>query len=151
MPEESKHMACVKLGEDIESEVVEVENEHPVNTIPEQISALEKRQEELTLMMDNIFFVIKSMRDTAYRERDKVASAAMENMDAPAIPEGTVLNCSTKGLSYFLQVRDGAFFVGTTRYESLSAAAQGVSGVRRSGWSFWKLPDGRTIKEVFRK
>jgi len=50
----------------------------------------------------------------------------------------------------FLEVEEGGYLVGTTPYESLSAAAEAVSGVRRSGWAFWKLNDGTTLKEAFK-
>lgn len=44
----------------------------------------------------------------------------------------------------------GEYGVGNTKYSSLSSAAEAVSGVRRSGWSFWLLGDGRTLKEVYK-
>ena len=57
----------------------------------------------------------------------------------------------SRGVPYVLLVRPDAYYVGTTPYATLSAAAKAVSGVRRSGWTFWKLPDGRTVKEAFNK
>jgi hypothetical protein len=41
--------------------------------------------------------------------------------------------------------------IGNFKYGSLSAAAQAVSGVRRSGWVFWKVPTGETLKELYKK
>jgi hypothetical protein len=50
-----------------------------------------------------------------------------------------------------MTVKADNYQVGLNNYLSVSAAAEAVSGVRRSGWAFWKLPDGRTLKEVFKK
>ncbi|RLI56702.1 MAG: hypothetical protein DRO87_07760, partial [Candidatus Thorarchaeota archaeon] len=55
------------------------------------------------------------------------------------------------GQMYILRPTPEGFRVGDQIYKSLSAAAEAVSGVRRSGWTFWKLPDGRTAKEAFGK
>jgi hypothetical protein len=67
------------------------------------------------------------------------------------IPEGTELHGKTKGVNFYCVVRNGGFYVGTTKYDSLSAAAQGVNGgTRVSGLIFWKLPDERTVKEAYK-
>ncbi len=72
--------------------------------------------------------------------------------------DGIPLNSSFLGYTskspypYILTVgSDGIYRVGTKEFASLSAAAEFVSGVRRSGWTFWKLVDGRTLKEVYKK
>lgn len=157
MPKEIKTadkelVKCVALGEDVEGDIVEVVDMPPAHTNEEKIAALETRQMELTQMLDNVFEILKGMRDNTYRDHDEKMKGIIEKKGGSdmAIPEGTVLYGKTKGLSYFLQVKEGGFYIGKTKYESLSAAAEGVSGVRRSGWSFWRLPDGKTVKEVFR-
>jgi hypothetical protein len=66
------------------------------------------------------------------------------------VPVGTTLIGKTKNLTFFLTTTEDGYNVGTTKYDSLSAAAEAVSGCRRSGWTFWKLDDGRTAKEVFK-
>lgn len=66
------------------------------------------------------------------------------------IPFETTFIGKTNGDYYFLKSKNDGFYVGDSKYQSLSAAAEAVSGCRRSGWTFWKLPDGRTAKEVFR-
>ena len=70
-----------------------------------------------------------------------------------AIPIGTVLTGSSRGKNFLAVVEAvDRIKVGNTLYPSLSAAAEGVSGVRRSGWAFWKLPDdGKTVKEAFKQ
>lgn len=55
------------------------------------------------------------------------------------------------GFPRMLTVKKDGYFVGETKFSSLSSAAEAVSGVvRKSGWVFWKLSDGRTVKEVFK-
>jgi len=55
------------------------------------------------------------------------------------------------GFPRILTAREDGYYIGNIKYNSLSAAAEDVSGiVRKSGWVFWKLPDGRTAKEAFK-
>lgn len=66
------------------------------------------------------------------------------------IPVNTSLIGITRGVPYTLTISgDGSYYVGITKFQSLSAAAQAVSGVRRSGWVFWKLANGKTVKETY--
>jgi uncharacterized coiled-coil protein SlyX len=144
---------CVALGEDVvEAELVEVVNAEPMST-EQQIANLEERVYHLTNALDSLFLMVKELRDDIGKERDGKLNAVIETNKKEnkiEIPEGTVLTGKTKGLSYFMHVKDGGFYVGITRYDSLSAAAEGISGVRRSGWTFWRLPDGKTVKETFK-
>lgn len=145
---------CVALGADIEeAEIIEAVEEQP-GTLDEQVSVLRDRVSYLTNAMDSMFSMVKELQDDVNQERNHNLTAVIEEKKKEnkiEIPEGTVFTGQTKGLSYFLQAKDGGFYVGITRYDSLSAAAEGVSGVRRSGWTFWKLPDGKTVKEVFKR
>lgn len=151
---EVAEVKCVALGEDVaDAEVVEVVNKEPVND-SEKILILEERVSHLTNALDSLFALVKEVRDDASKEIDNKINGVIEKKkkeNKVEIPEGTVLTGKTKGLSYFLQVKEGGFHVGITRYDSLSAAAEGVSGVRRSGWTFWKLPDGKSVKEAFKE
>lgn len=148
-----EEVKCVALGEDIaDGEVVEVIEEQS-KTDTEKIKALEQHVYHLTNSLDNLFMMVKNLRDDINKEEDRGIQNVIEKKKKEnriEIPEGTVLTGKTKGLSYFLQVKKGGFNVGVTRYDSLSAAAEGVSGVRRSGWTFWCLPDGKTVKEAFK-
>jgi len=68
------------------------------------------------------------------------------------IPTGTILYGTTKGKKCLLIVLGpNKMKVGNEEYPSLSAAAEAVSGVRRSGWAFWCTEDGKTAKEFFNK
>jgi len=147
----SKETPCVALGEDFDGiDVVEIVKEGPLSS-EDRIAALEKQMFHITNAHDSLFSMVKEMNDKLTASQQKDISATIEKKKSDLeIPEGTVLHGKTKGLSYFLNVRDGAFYVGVTRYDSLSAAAEGVSDVRRSGWTFWKLPDGKSVREAFR-
>lgn len=65
------------------------------------------------------------------------------------IPINTLLIGVSMGRPYILTVNKYDYCVGTKTYDTLSAAAEAVSGNRRSGWVFWKTSDGRTAKEAF--
>jgi hypothetical protein len=144
---------CVALGEDCaEDQVVEVVEDNP-RTVEEKIRTLEERVYFLTNALDSVFERVKELSSTLYKEKDdnlKKVIEAKKKENKVEIPEGTILIGTTKGLSYFMHTRESGFYVGVTKYDSLSAAAEGVSGTRRSGWTFWKLPDGRTVKEAFK-
>lgn len=144
---------CVALGEDVaEAELVEIADAGPMST-EEQLAHLEQRVYHLTTALDSLFLMVKELRDSDHKEENVKISDVIEakkKENKVEIPEGTVLTGKTKGLSYFMHVKDGGFYVGITRYDSLSAAAEGISGVRRSGWTFWRLPDGKTVKETFK-
>lgn len=76
----------------------------------------------------------------------------VENANKDGIPVGTIcLGATEKSpFLYYLTVGAENYVVGLQSFASLSAAAEAVSHVRRSGWTFWKLPDGRTLKEAYR-
>ena len=158
MPNDVKKMQsvseikCIALGADIEEELIKVVEKDP-ETQDERVLTLENRVFYLTNALDNLFTMVKELQEGSNREKGGRLTAVIEEKrkeNKAEIPEGTVLTGKTKGLPYFLQAKDGGFYVGITRYDSLSAAAEGVSGVRRSGWTFWKLPDGKTVKEIFK-
>lgn len=62
---------------------------------------------------------------------------------------GTILRGESRGDSYTLEILDEGYLCSDGRiYDSLSGAAQGVSGNRRSGWKFWKDVAGTSIGEL---
>jgi hypothetical protein len=73
------------------------------------------------------------------------------NSNGDGIPYYTNLIGVTKGQPYVLTVREDSYYLGNKPYRTLSAAAKAVCGHRKSGWVFWKLVDGRTVKEAFGK
>jgi hypothetical protein len=152
--ENEKTFKSVALGEEgPEVEIVEVAPQP--QTQEERINLIEIKMIQLALSIESIHSIIKKLRGRADAKRDYAISEKIEKTKSDMkIPEGTVLVGITKGISYYCEVKNGAFYIGITRYPTLSAAAAGVSGVRRSGWTFWKLSggkhNGKTVKEVFK-
>ena len=146
---------CIALGmEDAAEELVEVVEQLPGELgVDQRLDAMEDRLIHITNALDSLFQIVKNLRDQSSKEMDAKIYKTIEKKKQEKkleIPEGT-LHGTSNGLSYFCTVKGDGFYVGETKYESLSAAAQDVSGVRRSGLTFWKLPDGRTVKEAYKK
>lgn len=143
-------LPCVALGEDIGVELVEAERRKP-ESMDEKIAFLQEQMANAISMLDNLFLMVKELREKVDKDKDKAVTEVVKAKKSDSVlPEGTVLHGTTQGLSFFLQIRDGGFWVNNIKYDSLSAAAEGVSGVRRSGWTFWKFPDGKSVKEILR-
>ncbi len=75
------------------------------------------------------------------------------NLNKDGIPIGLECWGTTEKVPYLLtmEVEIDGYRIGNFKYASLSAAAEAVSGVRRSGWVFWKIPTGETLKELYKK
>jgi len=154
MPEakqQPQELVCIALGEDIRDDEIEIPNEpvfsKDITDPMEYCKHLEERVHYLTNAIDSLFAVIKELAAKDNRGLNEIID---QKKSDEVIPEGTILTGTTRGVNYFCQVKKDGFYVGVTKYPSLSAAAEGVSGVRRSGWTFWKLPNDKTVKEVYR-
>lgn len=55
-----------------------------------------------------------------------------------------------EGKDFELVVTTKGYEINGQCYNSLSAAAEGVSGNRRNGWEWWKTETGTTAREAFR-
>jgi hypothetical protein len=111
---------------------------HAISIVAQPVT-LEERLETVTKRVDELTKSFNAMH-----------SSVVKNSHVPAnIPPGTLLFGRSGKKEAILVVTETGFFIGQTRYNSLSAAARIVSGIRRSGWAFWKTADGRTAKEVF--
>jgi hypothetical protein len=144
---------AVALGEDIADEI---ELEREPQTIEERLRYLEQAAKQHTLSLDSLYTIVKEIQNgreqaRQIKEMDKAIEA---NKSDNKIPVGTRLKGITRGTPFWCVVKEDGFYVGIHRYESLSAAAQSVSGVRRSGWAFWKFEDGKnegkSVKEVYK-
>ena len=99
---------------------------------------------------------VAAMAEMFYRLRKSKCSVE----DRPKVAvnkEGIPLNSHYIGtvrgieLPYVLHVNnEGKYFIGSEEFSSLSAAAEAVSGVRRSGWTFWHDFTGKSLKELYR-
>ena len=113
--------------------------------------------ERLRVLEDQVSYMSRVI--AALKRELKKANNAYE---AEAVPEGTLnkhgipIGTVCTGVTekspalFYLTVLEDGYQVGSKIYESLSAAAQHISGVRRSGWTFWKLSTGLTLKEVYK-
>ncbi len=73
------------------------------------------------------------------------------NKNNEGLPNGTILRGESKGTEHTIEVlpgEEGYLCSNGEIYQSLSGAALGVSGNRRSGWKFWKNIEGTPIGEV---
>ncbi len=101
---------------------------------------------------------MKHMQRILMRMKKAAANAplSMPPLDATinkdGIPIGTLCIGATEKshFLFYLTVEADGYAVGSQKFASLSAAAEAASLVRRSGWTFWKLLDGRTLKEAYR-
>jgi hypothetical protein len=90
---------------------------------------------------------ISSLEGRMQNLESKIAAAPTHNKEGLAI--GTTLRGESRGQSYTLDILDEGYLCSDGNiYDSLSGAALGVSGNRRSGWKFWKDVAGTPIGEV---
>ena len=118
----------------------------PANLSPEErIFLLEEQMRHMQRM-------IIRMKKQHIVSNDPDAPLPVPNPNKDGIPVGTVCFGATEKspFLYYLTVESDGYIVGSHKFESLSAAAETVSLVRRSGWTFWKLLDGRTLKDAYR-
>lgn len=103
--------------------------------------------ERLAILEDQINYMSKAI--SAFTNDNK---SKPEGANKDGVPIGTVAIGETEKsqFKFYLTALADGYQVGTQKYDSLSAAAEAVSKVRRSGWTFWKLPDGRTLKEAYK-
>jgi hypothetical protein len=117
-------------------------------SLEEQVQALSRQVAELT----KAFHAVNSARVKDNRQQQVYEAIRMNHANRDGIPLGTTLvGTSMRGGVQYLTVRADGYYIGNSRYDSLSAAAEFSSGIRRSGWTFWKTFNGLTVKEAFGK
>lgn len=115
-------------------------------SLEERVIVLQQQVEDLI----KAFHMINGINTKNLRRRE--TQDITSNLNKDGIPIGiSLMGASIKGGIRVLTVNNDGYYIGITKYDSLSAAAEAVSGVRRSGWTYWKIPDGRTIKEAYGK
>lgn len=115
-------------------------------------TTLEEKVELLTRQVESITRLIHTMSLSKVRRSYTNKGIDFDNANKDGLPTGiSLIGSSVKNGIQVLTVNHDGYYIGVDRYDSLSAAAEASSGVRRSGWTYWKLPDGRTVKEAFGK
>lgn len=119
-------------------------------SLQEEVESLRRQVQQLTAAFHAVNCVRvkdKRQQETYNTEFDEF----LQDTNKDGLPNGIALiGTSERNGIRILTVDGNQYRVGTAVYGSLSAAAEAVSGVRRSGWTFWKLPDGRNVKEAFK-
>lgn len=132
----------IALGQADKNGVGVVENDP--KTVEGRIALLEEKLEAMTKAF------LAARRALKKDTEENVDAVGDHNKDG--LPINICLIGTSRGVPYIMSIdAKGNYVVAGKVYNSPSAAAEDVSGVRRSGWTFWKLLDGRTIKEVYRK
>lgn len=116
-------------------------------TADERFAALQLQIDQLAMALNEICSRESKGRRNHYNE---VIEADTTNSDGIELGM-SLLGESRRGGMHVLTVAPDGYYIGTNRYKSLSAAAEAASGVRRSGWTYWHYPDGRTAKEKLGK
>ncbi len=112
-----------------------------------------KTAEQKVAMLEAIVSSLMDANAKLRGKRHSRESNAYEGQptNRDGIPVGMSLLGLTKWGARILTVAEDGYYIGLDKYNSLSAAAEATSGIiRKSGWVFWKLPDGRTAKQVFK-
>jgi hypothetical protein len=109
-------------------------------------------EEQVRAMSRVIAKLKKKLKDQGNADDNCVAAAPSENLNKDGIPINTLcIGVTEKSLfPCYMMVREDHYDVGSAKFASLSAAAEAVSKVRRSGWTFWRLTNGVTLKEAFK-
>jgi len=114
-------------------------------------------EERLIVLEQQVAYLINlitALRARVKRESEEIYQGlpleAPHGLNKDGLPVGLVCIGETSGNRFptCLVIEKDHYEIGQTKYLSLSAAAEATSGIRRSGCSFWKLPDGRTLKEA---
>ncbi len=120
-------------------------------------SKLKEQLEEFKMKLDSMSSMLRLIRKQATKKHKEQSGEEVIKEENLINKDGIPLNTAYTGLTsklihpYILIVdENGNYKIGEKQFESLSMAAEFVSGVRRSGWTFWKTFDGRTVKEVFK-
>ena len=127
--------------------MIEMDDKTKIKLLEQRVSSLETA---VRLLHDKT----KNQTDNAYAYKKVIAkrsNVSNKNTNKDGIPTNTCLVGVSRNVSYFLYVEKNSYRVGENRYATLSAAAEAVSGCRRSGWTFWKTISGQDTKTFYNK
>lgn len=110
--------------------------------------------EDRLTAIENMLASVLAIKGTTVTDKPAEDLNAYDGM--PRNKDGVPIHISLLGSTKFgpriLYVAEEGYYLGNTLFSSLSAAAEAASGiVRKSGWVFWKLPDGTSLKKTLKK
>jgi hypothetical protein len=118
------------------SEVMQV----TATVIPASKHLLEKKVVSLEKQILELAAALKKLAD------NQGEPPAEPQTNKEGLKIGTILQGESRGQKYTLEVLDEGYLCSNgSIYQSLSGAALGVSGNRRSGWKFWKDIEGNSV------
>jgi hypothetical protein len=116
---------------------------------------IDAKAEEITKVTATIIPAEPKLVERRVVELEKKVDALMRNVSAgptenkEGLMIGTILRGESRGEKYTIETLDEGYLCSDGNiYDSLSGAALGVSGNRRSGWKFWKDVAGIPIGEI---
>jgi hypothetical protein len=108
----------------------------PKALLERKVVSLERQISDLTSAMEKLV-------------RSKAEPPPKKKINKEGLEVGTILQGESRGRKYTLEVLDEDYLCSDgTIYQSLSGAALGVSGNRRSGWKFWRDIEGKPIGTI---
>jgi len=108
--------------------------------IPASKALLERKVVTLEKQIKNL---------TSEVERLSSKTSAKKKANNEGLIVGTIFQGESRGQKYTLEVLEEGYLCSNGGiYQSLSGAALGVSGNRRSGWKFWKNIEGNPIGKL---
>lgn len=120
--------------------------------------AMEPEPEELTRVTATVLpappRVVETKLVELEREVARLSTTISRMLESPKeekreLETGKVLHGESQGRKFTVEVLENGYLCSDGKiYESLSGAALGVSGNRRSGWKFWKDATGTPIGVV---
>lgn len=118
---------------------------------------LESRAGEITRVTATVIPAPPSVLEKRIAELEEKLAQATRQLGDPSqpsenkdgLPIGMVLQGESKGQRYTLEVLEEGYLCSTGHIEpTLSAAAEKVSGNRRSGWAFWRDGYNTPVGEI---
>ncbi len=108
---------------------------------------------ELKLKVDSMSRMFFLFRKIGLEKKTEVVDNDGPLLNKDGIPVNTcyIGYVKTSRHPYILIVNEkGEYTLGAKTFGSLSSAAEYVSGVRRSGWTFWHTLEGIPLKELYK-
>lgn len=98
------------------------------------------------LVLEKLVCLEKKVSELEKLAADRTGPGTEEKPNKEGLRIGTILQGESRGQKYTLEVLDEDYLCSDGNiYQSLSGAASGVSGNRRSGWKFWKDIEGTPV------